>query len=216
MKQILAFVFVGALAMGVAQASIIPVFQGVSSSGSGVYTYSYDLYVESPGQRIQFTTVAGPGGVPAGGFDNHFTFFDFNGYINGSAACAGSGSGPGFCSSFSSSVSNTGPSAFAQAPVDSAAVPNVTWTYTSASATVPSGSYLGRFSLNSNSNNQGPIYFSGQGTKAGGGLDGTVAGNTLLTIGPAAAVPIPEPATMMLLGMGLIAISWSHRKLSRR
>lgn len=216
MKQLFALVFVAALAAGMAQASIIPVFQSVTATGSGGYTFSYDVYVESPGQRIQFATTAGPGGIPAGGYDNHFTFFDFSGYVPGSAACAGSSAGGGFCSGFASSSSNTGPTAFAQAPVDSASIPNVTWAYTSQTGSIPAGSYLGRFSLNSSSNAQGAIYFSAQATRAGGLLDGTVTGNTMLTTGPSAAVPIPEPATMMLLGVGLIAISWSHRRLSRR
>jgi hypothetical protein len=207
MKKILMMAVLSVMAMGVGKASIIPNFVGTSDLGGGVFAYSYDVFVQSPGHRIQFTTTAGPGGIPAGGFDNHFTFFDFAGYVANSASC----SGP-FCGNFTASAANLGSSAFVQAPPDSASIPNVTWTMTSSGATIPPGSLLGRFTMNSTFSDEGVIYFSAQATRDGGTLDGTVTGNTLATVGP----EVPEPATMLLLGLGLIALSISHKRLAKR
>jgi hypothetical protein len=213
MRRLLLASLLAIAAAGMANASIIPTFVSMTNIGGNLFQYSYDVYVESPGERIQFQTTAGSGGVPPAGFDNHFTFFDFFGYVGGSASCSGSALGAGFCGNFTPGSSGMGPSAFLQNPPDTG-VTNVTWTYNNAGGVIPTGSYLGRFSMNSTSNSQGTIYFSGQSTKDDGNQEGSVTGNTATTIGPVTA--IPEPATLALLGMGLIALSLSYKKLARR
>ncbi|MBZ5585183.1 MAG: PEP-CTERM sorting domain-containing protein [Acidobacteriia bacterium] len=206
MKNILTAACLGVLALGLAHASIIPTFVSMTNLGGGVFAYNYDVFVESPGERLQMTTTAGVGGVPSAGFDNHFTFFDFLGYVPGSASCSGSA----VCGDFAVNVSNVGPSAYQQLPTDSSSLPNVTWTYNS-SSTTPPGSYLGRYTLDSTAGGLGTIQFVAQSTKDTGLQDGTVTGNIVNTVGPGSLVP--EPATLFLLGLGLISFSLSHKRL---
>ena len=170
------------------------------------------MFVESPGERVQFTTAAGLGGVPAAGFDNHFTFFDFFGYVPGSASCSNSSN----CANLSVGVSNTGPSAYHQAPDDNGGVPNVTWTYTASGSVISPGAYLGRITMDSTSNSQGTVEFAGQATRDGGTQDGTVTGNTLNTVGPLSGriSSVPEPATLLFLGFGMIGLSLTRKRLA--
>ncbi len=180
----------------------------MTNLGGGIFAFTYDVMVESPGERLQLSTTAGLGGVPAAGFDNHFTFFDFLGYVPGSASCSGS-----LCGDFNLSVSNVGPSAYLQTPADSSGVPNITWTYNSNTAT-PTGTDLGKFTLNSTVGGLGTIQFVGQATKDTGLQDGTVTGNIVNTVGPGHVVP--EPATLFLLGMGLISFGFAQKRLARK
>jgi hypothetical protein len=86
------------------------------------------------------------------------------------------------------------------APIDSNAVPNLTWTYSGPDITT-SGS-LGDFAAGSSLGpNTGDIQFASRDHRM---LDGRAVGNYTLTDGPDSRLPAaPEPATIALLALGL-------------
>ena len=187
-----------------AGASILPTLLSQTSLGGGIFAYTYQIIVQAPDQEVAPSATG-----PAGTYNNHFTFVDFVG-LTGTPASSGL-----IATSFSApSITATGPAAFSQSPTDSAAISNVTWTY-SGTATIAPGTTLGTVTLDSNFGTMANSsqQFEGQATVASGTSTGTVTGNSALTAG-LVVVFTPEPQTWALLGTALFSLILLRKKVT--
>lgn len=191
----------------VAMANIIPT--SITIAGSGPYTWSYDLQLAKD-QNVNsgFAPTVNP--VPHTNltFAGFFTIYDFAGYIGGSC------SGP---AGWTCTAQNLGFTPDDVIPTDNPNTVNLTWAYTTGATILgqPSGVGLGTFSAQSTYGTPTLVSYSGRGIANSGPQVGTIADNVGNTQGP---TPTPEPATMALVGSGLLAGAFrlrSARKVKR-
>lgn len=175
--------------------SLTPVLTSVVNN-SGVFQYNYDLLISS-------NTNIRP--------NDFITFYDFNGLQGGANAPTFTAAVPG--ASFSISVQNTGitPNVVSPLTPDSAAIPNVTFTYTgvvimnppavpSSAIVVGTATISSTFSLNPFGS------FTNYTSETENGQSGQRAATTSAIQGPNQQLGIsPEPATFALLALGTIA-----------
>jgi len=129
-----------------------------------------------------------------------FTIYDFAG--------ATTGSGP---AGWAMTVQNVGVTPPLVLPGDNPAIPNVTFTYTG--ATIVGQQDLGIFSIDSIYNQAVEGYFAGLATRNTGPLAGTTISNVGNVEVPTV---VPEPATMTLIGTGLIAMAGAAFRKRKR
>lgn len=195
MKHIFAVALL-AVAPGITWANIIPT--GTTITGAGPFTWSYSLEL-SQDQNVNSgpaptTAVVPHTNLDVGGF---ITIYNFAGYIAGSCV------GP---AGWTCSARKVGFTPDDVAPIDNAAIENITWVYTSGPTLLgqPDGQNLGLFSANSIYSQAHLVSYAARGIKNNGASIGTIADNVGNTRGP---VGLPEPASLALAGLGLMLMA---------
>src|SRR2546430_2377647 len=198
--------FVALLVCSAAQASIIAQFTGTTASGSNIsYNYNLLFSTQSGVDRLEARSgTLNPGAIGSADF---ITLYDVasNG-VGGNFVSATAGSG------FSVQTQTAGINAAQTLPIDDLGLLNVTYTYNG--PTISTDTVFGGFSIVVNNNDGTTLkQFTSQYTdNAGPEIDTKIS--EIGRVAVPAGVSIPEPASLTLGLMGVLALI-ARRRINR-
>jgi hypothetical protein len=199
MKRI-SLLFVLALALSVAAtADVIPTWVSTTPAGGGLFTWTYDVNLTLDQKLVGGLSGSLPASVSPGNttYAGFFTIYDFAGFNGVWTAPAGW--------VFISQAS--GPTPSDVVPSDSASYSNLTFAYTG-STTLTGPQDLGTFTAQSSYS----IPTTGTFTARAFRSTGTQIGSVVDNIGVTTVPNVPEPATMALIGAGLLGLGLLRRR----
>jgi hypothetical protein len=188
-----------AIAPAIATANIIPTGTGTGPTGSGPYKWTYDFMLAADQDADSGLTPSG-NPVPQNNltYGSFLTLYDFAGYIAGSCTAP---------AGWVCTAQNTGFTPSDVSPNDKTSVLNLTWVYTSGPVLggQPNGRDLGLFSAESLYGQSSFVSYAARAVKNNGASKGTIADNVGTTVGPQGPKLVPEPASLALAGLALLA-----------
>ncbi|MGA2598758.1 MAG: VPLPA-CTERM sorting domain-containing protein [Bryobacteraceae bacterium] len=205
------FVFAALACSGLAMASITPALNGGSPTevSPGVYTWSYNIAVNAnesldPSATTNETCL---GGTPCP-FGTFFTLYDIAGLITTTV------DGPTEPTGWGSAIQLTGITPSGQLLFDDPGVENITFYYTGATTNGPT--VISAFTYDSIYGTPTEGTFSYQDTKIQTLTLDQGQGPILIPSTTTSLSGVPEPASVLMIGGGLIALALVGRRRARQ